>query len=186
MSIMAELKIGLWNAWLPIVVFNIFMMVFPQFINRKGSKRAVETFWYTKKDKIFTALSFVFWYGALVYAVWVPLITGTIWFYIGLVISMIGFIFYAIANVNYVNAPLDKAITNGMYKISRNPLYFFSFPIIIGIAVMSSSWILFFIMLAFGLINHQIIKGEEDYCLKTYGSEYREYMKKTARYFIFF
>ena len=181
-----ELKIGLLNAWIPILGFNIFMMIFPQLVNRKGAKRAVETFWYTKKDKIFMFLSFIFWYGQLVYAVWVPIVTSTIWFYTGVIISITGLIFYTIANVNYVNALINEAITNGMYKISRNPMYFFSFLIITGIALISSSWVLFFIMLVYGLITYQIIKGEERYCLKTYGLEYREYMKKVPRYFLFF
>ena len=186
MSLIPELRIGLLNAWLPLIGFNIFMMIFPQLVNRKGSKRAVETSWYTEKDRIFMALSFIFWYGQLVYGVWVPLVAGTIWFYTGVIISTIGLVFYAIANVDYVNAPLGQAITNGVYKISRNPMYFFSFLIVAGIALMSSSWILFLIMLVYGVITHQIIKGEELYCLKTYGFEYRKYMKKTARYFLFF
>ena len=186
MTLIPELRIGLLNAWLPVLFLNIFMMVFPPLVNKKGAKRAVDTSWYTKKDKIFMALSFVFWFLPLISGVWIPIISGTVWFYAGLIISISGLIFYAIANFNYVNAPLDKAITNGMYKLSRNPMYFFSFIIYTGISLISSSWILFLIMLVYGLITHQIIKGEELYCLNTYGKEYRKYMKKTPRYFLFF
>ena len=107
---------------------------------------------------------------------------GTVWFNIGAVITIAGFILYIIANSNYMTAPLDKAITNGLYKISRNPLYLFSGTIMIGVSIAAASWVMLVIIAIFWTINHQTIKAEERYCLKTYGEEYRKYMDKVPRY----
>ncbi len=186
MSLIPKLQIGMLNAWLPILLFNIFMMALPYMVNAKGAKRAVDTSWYEKKDKIFMALTFIFWYGQIIYAIWVPLKIGTIWFNIGAVITITGFIFYIIANHNYMTAPLDQAITNGLYKISRNPLYLFSGIIMIGISITAASWIMLVIIAIYLVITHRIIKAEERYCLKTYGKEYQKYMDNVPRYLLIF
>ena len=186
MTLIPELKIGLLNAWLPILLFNIFMMAIARIINSKGLKRSGDTSWYEKKDKILVPLIYIFWFGQIIYGIWVPLKIGTVWFNIGAVITIVGFVLHTIANHNYMTAPLDKAITNGMYKISRNPLYFFSDIIMIGISIAATSWIMLVIIAGHWAIHHQLIIAEERYCLKTYGEEYRKYMKKTTRYFLFF
>ena len=186
MNLIPELKIGLLNAWLPMLIFNIFMMAIPRVVNPQGAKRAVDTSWYENKDKKFVVLTMTIWLGQIVYGIWTPLKIGTVWFNVGSVITIAGFILCTIANHNYMTAPLDKAITNGLYKISRNPLYLFSGIVMIGISIAAASWIMLVIIALYSTFNHQIIKSEERYCLKTYGDEYREYMKKTARYFLFF
>lgn len=182
MSLIPELKIGLLNAWIPVLLFNIFMMIFPLLLNKKSAKRAVDTSWFGKREKNLMLMSFIFWYGLLIYSVWVPLKTGSLGFYVGLVISIIGFVFYTIANINYANAPLDEAITQGLYKISRNPLYFFSSFILVGISIAAASWIMLIITGVYLAFTHQMIKAEEVYCIKTYGEKYGEYTKKTPRY----
>ncbi len=186
MSLIPKLQIGMLNAWLPILLFNIFMMALPYIVNAKGAKRAVDTSWYEKKDKIFMALTFIFWYGQIIYAIGVPLKIGTVWFHVGAVITIISFVFYTIANNNYMTAPLDQAITNGLYKISRNPLYLFSGIIMIGISIAAASWIMLVIIAIYSVITHRIIKAEEMYCLKTYGKEYQKYMDKVPRYLLIF
>jgi protein-S-isoprenylcysteine O-methyltransferase Ste14 len=186
MTLIPELKIGLLNAWLPILFFNIFMIALPHIVNPQGAKRAVDTSWYEKKDKKFVVLTFIFWFGQIIYGVWVTLKIGTTWFNIGAVITIAGFIFYTIANNNYMTVPLDKAITRGLYKISRNPLYLFSGIIMIGISLAAASWIMLVIIAIYWAINHQTIKAEERYCFKTYGEEYRKYMDKVPRYILFF
>jgi protein-S-isoprenylcysteine O-methyltransferase Ste14 len=72
--------------------------------------------------------------------------------------------------------------TEGIYKISRNPLYLGFFMIIV------SSWLSVpnpFNIVAGGIaivIHHVIIVKEEKYLLAKNGSEYLAYMRKTGRY----
>lgn len=186
MSLIHELKIGLFNAWLPLLFFNILMMALPYLISKEGAKRAVDTSWYEKKDKIMMILSFVFWYGLLIYSIWIPLKTGTVWFYTGLIIILPCLVCYIIANHNYMSAPPGKAITKGMYKISRHPLYVFSSFILTSIFISSASWSMLFITTVYMIITHQLVKAEEQYCLRKYGDEYHKYMNSVPRYLIFF
>jgi protein-S-isoprenylcysteine O-methyltransferase Ste14 len=72
--------------------------------------------------------------------------------------------------------------TDGIYKISRNPLYLGFFMIIV------SSWLSVPNPFNFGaggvaiLIHHLIILKEEKFLLAKNGSEYLAYMRKTGRY----
>ena len=80
--------------------------------------------------------------------------------------------------------PTNKTIlkTGGLYKISRNPIYF-------GFDLMTISSILFLlnpIIIATGvfsmLVYHLIIIGEEQFLEKAFGADYLEYKKKVRRY----
>lgn len=94
--------------------------------------------------------------------------------------------FHSEASVNFVTTPPDKVITVGLYKISRNPIYLLNGIIMIGVSIAAACWLMLIVIAVYWIIIHWIIKAEERYCLETYGFEYRAYMKKTARYFLFF
>ncbi len=79
---------------------------------------------------------------------------------------------------------IRKLQTEGIYALSRNPLYFGFIMIII------SSWLslphpLNFIAGATAIaLHHMIVLSEEQFLLTTHGEEYKAYMRKTSRYFI--
>ena len=74
--------------------------------------------------------------------------------------------------------------TDGIYKISRNPLYLGFFMIIVA------SWLSALNPLNIGaggiaiVIHHVIILKEERFLIAKNGSEYLAYMKKTGRYLL--
>ena len=179
-----ELKIGLFNAWIGSAVTLIIMMV--GFTNKEAAKRMGDISWYTSGTKIIAAVNMVFSYGTMVLTIWVPLKTGTPWFYTGLIIFIIGTILYRIANHNYATTPKDEAIVKGVYRISRNPLYAFFSVMLLGIIVASASLPLLILWILNIIFTHLIILEEEGYCLKTYPESYREYMQKVPRWFLFF
>lgn len=186
MEFIGNLKIGLYNAWLPITCFLVIMYIFPFLINKAGTKRAINTSWYGKKEKISSVISMLFFYALPVAGILTPLKTGTFFFYVGMIIYAIAFIPYLIANINYVKAPLNEPIVKGVYRISRNPMYFFSGLIMLGICIATACWLMLIILTCYLIATHSITISEEHYCIKTYGEKYKEYMKKTPRYFLFF
>ncbi len=75
-------------------------------------------------------------------------------------------------------------ITYGVFSIVRNPLYFFSFIGMTGIALISGH-ILIMVMLPviFLVMYHFLIKREEGFLEETFGDEYKQYMKDVPRFF---
>ncbi len=179
-----ELSIGLTNVWLGCLVMLFLHIIVGA--NKKLSKRMGDTSWYTSYEKkLAIAISF-FMLSFYILSIWIPLKIGTLWFYIGVGIFILGFLGNIISTYNYVSTPENEAVKKGMYKISRNPLYFYYGLMILGLTVASLSVFLFVLCILMNVITHLIVITEEKYCLKTYGSSYQEYMQKVPRYFLFF
>lgn len=185
MNLVPEFKIGLLNAWLgaiPILVAGLIFM----FANKKAGKRAIDISWYTTKEKIIAWPCMLGYYGAILYSITVPLKLGTIWFYSGLIIYIAGMIPLTVAYFNYAAAPLDAPIVKGVYRISRNPLYFFTTLALLGLSIASASWLMLLLVILYNIFQHVIVLGEERFCLKKYGGTYGEYKNCVPRYFLFF
>ena len=122
------------------------------------------------------------WCLATLYSIFLPFKLGTIWFYVGLVVFLIGLIILEIATVNFATAPIDKPITQGIYRFSRHPLYLSLIMIYIATSIATASWV--FILLGIANVYWVWIESlaEEGYCLEKYGNEYRDYMSKTPRW----
>ena len=185
MCIIPTHEIGLLNVWLFYVPFIISWFI-PYVVCKEAAKRMSDVSWMGSKEKKLFGCSSLLIYGSIIYSIWVPLQVETVWFYVGLVIFIIGFIGELIAYKNFASTPLDEPITKGIYKISRNSLYFFFYLVLFGGIIASLSWILLLLMILYIIIFHQIILSEERHLLETYGESYRKYKEKVPRYFLFF
>ena len=179
-SLVPDFEIGLWNAWLLAVPTILIGWIFAM-INREAGKRAMDTSWYTSKEKILMGLCVPF-YIVMFYSIFVPLKLGTICFYIGLVVYILGFILLIISYFNFAASPLNIPVVKGIYKISRNPLYFFTAIVLLGASIASASWLMISLIVLWLIPQHFIILAEERHCLEKYGNAYREYMDRTPRY----
>lgn len=115
----------------------------------------------------------------------------TITRYIGIIIALIGvavFICSVVTMKDSWRAGVSKndkteLITDGIYKISRNPAFLGFDLVYIGIILMFFNWILFaisaFAMLMFHL---QIVNVEEDFLLSAFDEKYLNYKNKVNRY----
>lgn len=75
-------------------------------------------------------------------------------------------------------------ITDGIYKFSRNPAFLGFDLLYLGMVCMFFNWFLFALSVFAAIMFHlQIVNGEEDYLLVTFGEEYLKYKKKVNRYF---
>lgn len=71
---------------------------------------------------------------------------------------------------------------NGIYQLSRNPMYVAYFICFIGMSLLTQSLLLFGIVIIFQVSVHWIILSEERWCIVKFGKSYKEYMKKVRRY----
>ena len=87
------------------------------------------------------------------------------------------------ATLNFAATPVDKPNTKGIYRLSRNPMYFGFLLIYIGTGIACASWIFLLIALISFLALHYVLTGpEERLCIKKFGNTYQEYMDKTPKW----
>ena len=84
---------------------------------------------------------------------------------------------------NIANTPPDELVTKGVYRISRNPIYFFGgFLMYIGIGLACASWVFLLFAVLWIVLWHIVLPTEERFLVEQYGDAYREYMNKTPRW----
>jgi protein-S-isoprenylcysteine O-methyltransferase Ste14 len=187
MSLAPELIIGLWSAWWLVAVYallNLFLIVLhPQHFSKRVF--GVPEF-NSRKERIFSMLNFILYIGVMSYCVFLPLKLSTIWLYMGLAIFTLGMFLYAIAMINYANTSPDRPVTKGIYHISRHPMQVTAIIIWLGAGVATTSWIVILACIAQAILSYPSMVAQERFCIDKYGESYREYMKTTPRYFLFF
>ena len=182
MSLIPEFEIGLWNGWILAAIFlvaNYFIM----FIAPKDNIREMmdQVKYAKKKDKLINLFSMILYIGVMICSVFVPLKLGTIWFYVGLALFVLGMSF-TIPETQLFFRKKGQFLTRGFYRISRHPIYVMVDIAWIGMAVATASWLLFVLIVFYMIVLHFLILAEERICLEKYGDSYREYMNKTSRY----
>ena len=190
MLLTPEFELGFWNAWiitvLGFVLPNITSFLLPRANKEVVSKRMGKFKWneFGKTFKIMIMITQVIIMPfAIIYSFFLPLKLGTVGFYVGLPISILGIIMPFIAQVSFVTAPLDKPLTSGMYRISRNPEYFSVFLQYLGISISCLSWVFVVCALAWIISFHiEVVRYEEPFLIEKYGDAYKEYMNRTPRW----
>ena len=181
MSLIPALDIGVWNAWIFIPFFFVIIILVGKL--KKGEDPGkTELDAMSKVEKgIFNSAMLVF-FSAMIYSIFLPLKLGTIWFYVGLPITLIGLVTLTIAMANFSTTPWDKPITKGLYHYSRHPMYITITLFLLGISIASASWLFLLLSIIFTILNSLRAIYEERFCLEKYGDAYREYMNRTPRW----
>lgn len=104
------------------------------------------------------------------------------WFYIGIIIYSLGIILYGVSMINYSKPKINGINLNGLYRVSRNPMYIAYFIYFLGCVFLTQSWILLVLLICFQISAHWIILSEERWCIKEFGEEYIKYMNRVRRY----
>jgi protein-S-isoprenylcysteine O-methyltransferase Ste14 len=182
MSLLPTFQIGVLNAWLFIVPYLLvtyglsFIVV---------DRKAALFIWpeYTDTEKKVMPISMSILFLLIIYSIFLPLKIFSMWFYVGLVIYLLGMLFVLLATFGFSNTSIDKPVTAGVFRYSRNPMYLGFFLIYVGTGIASASWlVLVFVLVIAVLQNYYMIPPEERMCLKKYGENYQVYMDKTPKW----
>ncbi|MCP8321686.1 MAG: hypothetical protein H3Z52_12225 [archaeon] len=138
MSLIPVFELGLWNAWIFIVPIIILSVIGYRILGRRESGGFSG---HTKKEKMLESIGMVIIFAFYAYSVFLPLKLGTFWFSAGLLIYLLGTLVDILAMLSFHTTPVDKSVTRGVYRISRNPMYFGMFLIGIGIGIACVSWL---------------------------------------------
>jgi protein-S-isoprenylcysteine O-methyltransferase Ste14 len=183
MSLIPAFDIGIWNAWIFMVLLLAPYFLLPLNIvpkGREGGSNFADEFNKAQKG-VFLSLHMLNLL-MFVYAVFVPMKLGTVWFYVGLPVYLIGIIFYALVFIAFIRTPAEKLVTGGIYSYSRNPMQLSSFLIVLGIGIATASWIFMLLAVIYLVMPISWLKAEERHLLKHYGDVYSNYTKKTPRW----
>ncbi|WP_161953500.1 methyltransferase family protein [Prosthecochloris marina] len=85
-------------------------------------------------------------------------------------------------NIETFNNP-DILVTDGLFRISRNPMYLGFLTALVGMAVMLGNLSSFLVAFVFFIVTDRwYITFEEDAMAKAFGKRYAEYKAKTRRW----
>ena len=184
MSLMPAFEIGVWNAWI-FMLWPWLDMLALRLVGKEVCQRASGLASEMKTSRAYKIISYVSMlteFTAIAYSVFLPFKLGTIWFYAGLTIFLLGLVVLTVASVNFAVTPMNEPITRGMYRYSRHPSYLALLFIYLSVGIASASWIFLLIfMVQLVSISIAAVK-EERFCLEKYGDAYREYMNRTPRW----
>jgi protein-S-isoprenylcysteine O-methyltransferase Ste14 len=190
-SLIPAFELGLWNAWIFVLLMflidiGLSLLVIRLFL---GSTKSQESYKrhstrpeLSDQEKKIDYLSTIITIALIAYSIFLPLRLGTGWFYIGLLIFVLGLIFGFIAMINFALAPANKPAMEGVYTISRNPIYFSMFTIFVGISLACASWLFLLLTIVYFVLVDRVVVAEERLCVEVYGNFYREYMNRTPRW----
>jgi protein-S-isoprenylcysteine O-methyltransferase Ste14 len=182
MSLIPAFEFGIWNAWI-LTIWLVLMPFFSYiFIKDKNTTKKLQTSVPVKYEKELNIMSMAVVILAFIYSIFTPIEFDKIWFYIGIIFFLIGFILFVSTIVSLRNISVDNPFDKGSYRFSRHPLYVSMIFIFTSVIIICLSWV--FIILLVLLLIHLLIAvpAEEKYCLKKYGEKYQKYLEKTPRW----
>jgi protein-S-isoprenylcysteine O-methyltransferase Ste14 len=184
MSLIPAFEIGLWNAWifmlLEVLTFPLFTRVATGRAPEVEGKSQVAAMSRTARITLYS--SKIIYIPAFIYSIFLPLKLGMAWLYVGLPITLIGFITGVIVILNWAASPRGEPVTNGLYRYSRHPMYVTSFVFFLGVSIATASWVFLLFTILLIAASFYFAPVEEQTCLEKYGDAYHEYMDRTPRY----
>jgi protein-S-isoprenylcysteine O-methyltransferase Ste14 len=180
MPVRPVFEIGVWNAWI-FMLINFLPMLIIMRVHKALTGEVMKQ--YSKANRAVSYIEWVLWILAFAYSIFLPLRLGTMWFYVGLPIALVGTVTYIVVIVSFVITRLDKEpVTTGLYRYSRHPMYVTQLVMFIGVGIASASWLFLLLTIVYQALGFTYAGSEERICLEKYGDAYLEYVKKTPRY----
>ena len=186
MSLVPAFKIGIWNAWILMVVLYSAAFV-PLSMNSEIAEKRMAGEPKGSEQKKVSRIVHVITHVIIMpftflYSIFLPLQLGTWWFYAGLLIYILGLITVLMVSISFSSSPLDEPLSKGVYAISRHPQYLGFFFAFTGVGIACASWIFLLCALVWIISWHFGIVEEEHILSKKYGESYRRYMDRTPKW----
>jgi len=182
MSLVPAFEVGLWNAWIFVLLGFLMGPVAGFLINKEAMKKTHVTLPQSKTEKHIERVLYLLWIASMVYSIFLPLKLGTVWFYVGLPICFLSLVISFTSIISFVTTPMDELVTKGAYSISRNPACLAKVLLDVSIGIACASWIYLLYAMVDITLMHVSLGAEERFLLEKYGSAYREYMNRTPKW----
>jgi protein-S-isoprenylcysteine O-methyltransferase Ste14 len=134
------------------------------------------------QERIYNNLTSLLYFVLIACTIFLPLRLGTVWFYLGSLIWLLGSMILVSALVTVTTTPLGQIFTRGIYRFSRHPLYLSMMLVFIGIGIAAASWVFVLGSGVYSVLLNSNAIMEEQTCLETFGEAYETYLNKTPRW----
>jgi protein-S-isoprenylcysteine O-methyltransferase Ste14 len=134
------------------------------------------------RARIMNGLTQLFWIGATLYSIFLPLRIGTPWFSAGLGIFGGGLTWLVLATFGVARTAAGEPFTGGVYRYSRHPMYLSMILVYAAVSVAAASWLFSVITLITIVLQRFQAIQEESYCLEKFGQAYRQYLARAHRW----
>ena len=185
MSWLPAFKIGLWNAWILMLIFPLQPLIIRWLDKAVGTGQIYQKLGgeqggngQKKIYQIFSVIQILL--GA--YSIFLPLKLGTAWFYAGLTVYLTGLLLFLSSTITVAATPQGQVFTRGMYRWSRHPGYLSISLTFIGVGIASASWVFLLLAAVLSLLLRSQAILEERGCLVLYGNAYQEYLDRTPQW----
>ena len=173
----------LYGGWCLSFFYLVIHFVIP--VSKKGALPRLLV-WPKKGKPIGVTIGFwttqLSWWSTIIYPFFYPLKTDSYLFYTGVASYFIGMACTVSALWTYSRSSVDLPSIQGLYRLSRNPIYVAYILVGYGIGLSIRSWILIVLHTVEVVSCHFVILDEERYCIERYGSNYQRYLKNVPRY----
>ena len=137
MELIPAFELGLWNAWILTIWLLLLPFITNFLIKDKNTSKKLSTSVPVKFEKALNIMSMAVVIFGFIYSIFLPIEYGTIWFFIGGIFFLIGFILYLSAIVSLRNVSANKSFDKGAYRLSRHPLYTSMIFIFVSVIIIS-------------------------------------------------
>jgi protein-S-isoprenylcysteine O-methyltransferase Ste14 len=186
MSLFPPLSLSWLNGWLPTAVFYGSFLILLKIFPKDTVDRLYDDSGWTLEMARPAKIGLPFALVAMILILFSPLKLGQQVFWIGLVLALIGQAGFIYSLHSFNITPLNEPVTDGLYRISRNPQWVTFAVVMIGFSLMVGSWTVLALLTVRVVMNHFRILGEERALEEQYGDSYLAYKNTVPRYLIFF
>ena len=184
MSLIPAFEIGIWNAWIIKLLGILVVAVTGSLSGKEAMEKFGEKFTvpHARMEEISERLISLLSLPFILYSFFLPLKLGTSWFYVGLPICFLALVIAFSSVISFTTTSLDKLVTRGAYRISRNSICLAGFLLDLGIGLACASWIFILYAIVNFILMNTMLKAEERFLGEKYGDAYREYMNRTPKW----
>jgi protein-S-isoprenylcysteine O-methyltransferase Ste14 len=186
MEWMPAFQIGWLNGWILLALLvladGILFLSFPKPVVARLFDRSG----WSQKQATLTVLSKLCALFCIVSIVFTPLKIGSPVLIAGIILAATGLAGLVKAVLDFGRTPPDEPVVTGLYRISRHPQIVMSSLVILGACLAIGSGAAVIAFAATRVLGHYGILAEEEVCLRQYGDDYRAYLQRVPRYFVFF
>jgi len=112
-----------------------------------------------------------------------------IWIGLGLAVIGVGIAAKAVSQFTDagttvpINEPTDTLVTNGLYGLSRNPIYIAAIVFYVGLSIaLTTGWALLMLPAVLMILKKGVIEREEAFLTEEFGETYLAYKSKVPRW----